>query len=210
MKPKTLKPKKCKYCKFVFEPKTPLQFVCSQKCAIEYAKSKQRLKVEKEWKTEKKDLKERLKTHSDHLKDLEKVINRLIRIIDKGHSCISCNGTRPDQAGHLHSVGSSPELRFNLENIWNQDAHCNKHKHGNLLKYLDGIKRLYGEEYEDYLLHELPLKYKSLKLSVPEIQDAVKKVKEIIKELEKLDLTYTIKQRRLLRVKYNKIIGIYN
>ena len=43
--PKGLNKRKCKNCGLVFQKKTPLQFVCSVSCSIEYAKKQNRKKV---------------------------------------------------------------------------------------------------------------------------------------------------------------------
>lgn len=183
MKPKILKPKKCKYCKFEFQPKRPLESVCSQKCAIEYAKAKQRLKVEKEWKTEKKDLKERLKTHSDHLKELQVIFNKYIRLRDKDKPCISCGRALKGKydAGHFYSVGSYPNLRFNENNVHGQCVHCNQHNHGAMIEYNLRLPERIGQYAYDELerTRNVPLK-----LTVPEILELKKLYKDKIKTLQ--------------------------
>ena len=72
---------------------------------------------------EKRERKESIKTKSDYLKELQTIVNRIVRIIDTGKGCISCSHgwsepwTRQQHAGHRLSVGSCPELRFNFNNI---------------------------------------------------------------------------------------------
>ena len=150
-----------------------------------------------------------MKTRTDHLKDLEKEINKTIRIIDKGHPCISCRGNKTPQAGHLHSVKAAPQLRFHLENIWIQDTYCNVHKSGNQLKYLEGIAAIYGKEYADYIQYDLIRTVKELKMTESEIIEVVKIVRNKNKELIALDEYYSDKERVSMRKVLNKYFGIY-
>jgi len=176
---KPVKPKKCRECSEMFEPKHRLQVVCCLDCAIKYGK---KLK-EKKWKKEKAEIKERLKTHSEHLQELQVIFNTYIRLRDTGSRCISCDVklTGKFDAGHYYSVGAYPNLRFNENNVHGQCVHCNQHKHGNLIEY--GIRlpeRIGGEAYNDLMLS----RQHSLKLSIPEIQVLKIKYKERIKMLK--------------------------
>jgi len=127
----------CKNCKCKFEPQyNSLQSVCSFECSIELTKKNQKKKAQKEWNKEKKKRKEALKTKSDHLKELQVLFNKWIRLRDKGNNCISCNKPcKKENAGHYRSVGGNPELRFEPLNVHLQCEYCNTYQHGNLIEY---------------------------------------------------------------------------
>lgn len=118
--------KKCKACKAPFVPKySTTQQVCSLGCSMAYLedkKKKQKKESAKAWVKEKRTIKQRLKTHSDHLKDLQRIFNRYIRLRDKDEPCISCKATTSNiwDAGHFRAVGSHPELRFEELNVHKQ------------------------------------------------------------------------------------------
>lgn len=154
---------KCKLCKIKFEAVRPLQQVCSYKCAIEHKKAQDK----KKWQKEKKQIKENLKTLSDHIKELQIIFNKYIRLRDKNKNCISCdkfNGGN-EQAGHYRSVGSCPELRFNEFNVNGQCVRCNMHLHGNQINYRKGLIKKYGIE----KVLELEKKHNPRKYTIPEI-----------------------------------------
>ena len=78
---------RCKVCKDKFEPKYFLQKVCLEpSCILEWSKKVK----DKEWKAEKKELKDKLKTYSDHVKELQVIVNKYVRLRDKDKGCISC------------------------------------------------------------------------------------------------------------------------
>jgi len=158
-----LKEKKCKYCKGVFTPFRILQSVCSFECSIYESKEKADRKKAKEWRKEKQKRKEALKTNSDYVKELQTIFNKFIRLRDKGKTCISCpkllgvptftdtvldlyydGSSKKYDAGHYYSTGSYPELRFNELNVHGQCVHCNQHKRGNLIEYLEGLQTRIG------------------------------------------------------------------
>jgi len=76
---------KCKNCGAVFEPQRIGQKVCSMVCAINLSKQSEEKKEQKEWKTKKKVLIEESKKLSDYQKELQKEINTIIRLLDRGH-----------------------------------------------------------------------------------------------------------------------------
>lgn len=173
--------KKCKECGKLFMPKvTTTQQVCSWQCAILYTEAQK----EKAWRKEKRERVDVLKSHSEHLKDLQIVFNRFIRLRDKTKGCISCGrslGVKYD-AGHFYSVGRAPELRFDEDNVHAQCVHCNRHLHGNLIEYREGlIERIGMERFE-----ALRGKYgNAVKLSVDDIKSERKKYMAKIRELKK-------------------------
>ena len=205
--PNTFKPKKCKVCKEVFTPVQSLQSVCGYKCAISHAKE---VKY-KQQRAKDKKTRESLKSNSDYLKKLQKEINTIVRLIDKGSQCISTLKPLNDKfdAGHLYSVGSNPALRFHLDNIHAQSVYANQYLSGDQINYINGLIDVYGKCYKDYALN-LKSVYKVLKLSQDELKEKITIARQIVRELKVLDLQYPPKVRIKLRKKYNERLGIYN
>lgn len=169
----------CKTCKTKFKPiYSSVQMCCSPKCAIEYDK---KLK-QKSWNKEKKVLKDKLKTYSDHVKELQVIVNKYVRLRDKDKGCISCGTplTGKYDAGHYYSCGSYPELRFNTDNIHGQCVHCNQWKHGNLIEYTKRLPLRIGE----VKFHSLEVKaHIQQKYSIPELIEMKVIYKDKIKKL---------------------------
>ena len=137
----------CKNCGKKFEPQyNKVQQVCSFECSIELAKNKIKKKQSKDWNKEKSKRKEALKTNADYVRELQKIFNTYIRERDKNKPCISCNKVLSGKfdAGHYYSVGSYPELRFHEDNVHGQCVHCNQHKRGNLIDYLECLHTRIG------------------------------------------------------------------
>lgn len=173
--------KTCKVCKVKFEPKySSLQLVCSAKCAYEYGKKQ----VEKKNKEAKKEAKEKLLTHKDYLKMLQVVFNTYIRFRDKDKPCISCEKPTKSKvdASHYYSVGGYPNVRFDEMNVHKSCVFCNRHLHGNIHGYTDGLIKRIGET-EFTLLRERAYQM-PLKLSIPEIKEKIIYYKLKIKELK--------------------------
>jgi hypothetical protein len=173
-----MRKKKCKVCKTVFQPIRPLQMVCSAACGYEYAK----LQKQKAWNKEKKERKEKLMTRSDWMNLAQKTFNAYIRERDKDRRCISCgtyNGKM--NAGHYMSVGSTPELRFNEDNVQKQCERCNSYLSGNLVNYrIELIDRIGLERVEALEQKNHP----PLKMTVDEIKNLIKIYKEKTKALK--------------------------
>jgi len=171
--------KTCKICKEDFEPIRPLQTTCSYKCALDYSRGK----IAKEVKAENKVKKERLKTKGQHLKELQIIFNKFIRLRDKGKNCISCDAKIKGNghASHFFSVGSNPALRFNENNAHCSCEYCNTYLHGNLYEYSIRLPERIGErEYQKLLAS----KGEKLHLSIPEIEMLKTIYKNKIKDLE--------------------------
>jgi len=170
--------KTCKICLKEFEPSKPLQVTCSYSCALDYARGKMAKKVKKENKV----IKERIKTKSQHLKELQTIFNRFIRTRDLLLPCISCgdkiNGTA--HASHFFSVGSHPALRFNEDNCHSSCEQCNTHLHGNLLEYSMRLPDRIGQDNYDKLFSMRGIKKQ---YSIPEIEELKLNYKNKIKEL---------------------------
>ena len=146
---------------------------------------------------------------------LQKEINKLAKLIDAKcglTTCICCGrdfGKQTD-AAHYHSVGSNSSLRFHLENIWSSSSYCNNYSNTHLTGYFERLKDLFGESYRDYVVNELPLKCKSIKLSAKDIHEKLVLVRKLIRNFEKdNEGTFGFPDLIFKRNHYNKIIGIY-
>jgi len=179
-----LKNRKCKNCKQEFKQLRPLQYLCGHSCALEYAKGKTKQKQDdkiKKINKEVRELKEKLKTKSDYLKELQVVFNQWVRLRDKYEVCISCQKPpKKRNAGHYRSVGSSPELRFEPLNVNLQCEFCNTYQHGNLIPYRQNLIKKIGIDKVEWLesYHE-PKHY-----SIPELIIMKSEYKEKIKKIK--------------------------
>lgn len=157
---------RCKKCKQKFEAKFFNQKFCKSNndCLTAEAMHllEQKKKADKKnWQKEKKVIKEKLKTKSDWLKEVQTLFNRYIRERDKNNNCISCGKKgKKINAGHYRSVGGSPELRFEELNCHVQCEYCNTYLHGNLINYRINLIKKIGIEKVEWLegVHE-PKRY---------------------------------------------------
>ena len=144
---KPIKKKLCKVCKELYQPIRPLQSVCSPNCAWDHAKTVR----EKAERKETKELKVKLKTKAEWLKEAQAIFNQFIRLRDKDAPCISCQRHHTGQyhAGHYKTTGAHPELRFNEFNVHKQCAPCNNHLSGNIINYrINLVKKIGLDEVE--------------------------------------------------------------
>jgi len=207
-----MKQKTCKICKVKFEPIKPLQQVCSPACAILLAE-KNKGKNEKREKTKiKRELIESAKTISSYRKELQIIVNKIVREIDAGFNCISSGRhyKTNDQAGHYYSVGAYPSLRFNLHNIYSQSVADNLYKSGNPIGYTKGLIREFGEEWIK-IITQLPEEYRSIKLTKEDLKECIVNAKDFLKAVQEFKQSNTItKSHRIyLRNQGNQMIGIY-
>jgi hypothetical protein len=145
-------------------------------------KTEQEKKKQKEWNKEKKVRKEKLKTRSDYLKELQTVFNKWVRLRDQGNVCISCQKeAKKENAGHYRSVGGTPALRFHEENCWLQCEYCNTFLHGNLIEYRKNLIKKIGVDKVDWLEGS----HEPLKLTIPELIIMKEEYKERIRSYER-------------------------
>lgn len=92
-----------------------------------------------------------MKTRSEWLKEAQAAVNAYVRERDRDLPCVSCGRHHEGQyhAGHYRSVGSCPELRFDVRQIQKQCAPCNNHLSGNLLNYRPELIRRMGQAVVD-------------------------------------------------------------
>tara|TARA_R100000951_G_scaffold110853_1_gene109191 strand:- start:3351 stop:3881 length:531 start_codon:yes stop_codon:yes gene_type:complete len=175
---------RCKNCKEKFTPKRFNWKYCDKdichNIGVKELVSKVRTQKKKQQRKETKQARERIKTKSDWLKDLQVVFNKFIRLRDSGLNCISCNKPpKKKNAGHYRSVGANPELRFTELNCHLQCEHCNTYLHGNLINYRINLINKIGVDQ----VEKLESSHDPVHLSIPEIQEKIKQYKQKIKEI---------------------------
>lgn len=204
---------KNKFCKEKFTPVNDGQVVHQYSCGIEYAKQLREKKEKQEGKDRRKNIKvmkEEIMSYSKWQARLQPEINLIARLIDYGQPCISCNKyTGKLNGGHYHSQGGNAMIRFNLHNIFLQNFFCNHHKSANIKGFNKGLVEMYGTEYKEYVEFTLVREYRSVKPSIPELQDAIKISRAIVRRLKADPEIRTSKERMKLRAELNKEIGIY-
>ena len=152
--PKAPKPKKCRCCKAPFVPARPMQVACSPVCALKLAE-KQRDKADRAKKAEDRKItrqvKEKLKTRRDWMREAQVAFNAFVRARDAGRNCICCCRRLGNDAvggaydcGHYRSVGSAPHLRFDERNAHGQTKQCNRWGSGRAVDYRIGLIRRIG------------------------------------------------------------------
>lgn len=207
----SLNKRNCKHCGVNFQKEKPLQYCCSVKCSIAYAKVQETNKKYKDWLHRKGDLKKSLETKSDVIKTLQGLINELIRLIDYGQLCISSQRTPLKQnAGHFHSVGAHPKLRFNLFNIFLQSEKDNSYLSGNQLNYMINLGNIFGETVKEQIIG-LPLKCENINLDIDDLKEAIEKTRQCIKMHKQEYTGVKLKHRERLSIRqlYQKKIGLY-
>ncbi len=137
---KPLKPKKCRWCKELFQPANSMQVVCDYKCGIKLAESKRIAKESQVLRVAHNEAKKRIKDNDRPywIKRAQIAFNGWIRARDTGLPCISCDcpdGKGKRNAGHYRPAGVNAALRFEPDNCHGQCERCNTSLSGNLIPY---------------------------------------------------------------------------
>lgn len=206
-------PKKCKNCGDPFLPKySSFEKYCGKEdCRIKYAlevvekqKQAQKKQAEKKWKEQKAVLKEKT---SNWKHKLQVEVNKIVRLIDKDLPCLARKKGGKMAAGHIFSRGSNPTIRYNLHNIHRQNTQSNHFQNDDgLLR--EGLVNEYGQNYMNFIseLRTTPqLHYKEF-----EYREFTYVAQKIALSLSKLNLTYSLENRILLRNKINEELAIYD
>lgn len=179
---------KCRSCRADFIKDFPNDVCCSYQCKVAYAtkkanqardirKAKDRKRIQAE--------KIKMKTLSDWHKDLQSVVNRIVRELDKGLPCIikGRQFNRMD-ASHYYSRGACPHLRYCVWNIHMGNTHSNRYRGGEVLQMADGIIDRYGQKVLDHLASHKG-KYEGMKWTIEQIRhDLLPKCRKILKRLK--------------------------
>lgn len=172
----------CKSCKLEYEPMYHNGILVSRFC-IPCLTKKGRIKQKTEWKKEKAIIKEKIKTKSDYMRELQKTFNKYIRLRDLGKPCISCGKPLRQKydAGHCYSVGAYPNLRFNEDNVHGQCVACNQHKHGNVSEYMINLPKRIGYDRYGALLD---MRKNAQNYTIYDVKELIEVYKEKIKKIE--------------------------
>ncbi len=201
MKPKK---KKCKVCKTEFEQFNSLVSWCSPACGYKLSQEKLKDKKAKEWKAEKKQLREKLTNWKSKFQD---EINKIVRLIDKDLPCLARKTGGQMHAGHVFARGGNQTIRYNLHNIHRQCARSNHFQNDDgLLR--EGLIEEYGSDYMNFIseLRKTP----ALNISNLEYKELYYKAKKIVLKLKKADLNYSLDNRIIIRNKINKELAVYS
>jgi hypothetical protein len=166
---------KCKICKKESEFEC-----CSVEHAIMYVEKKKKI----EWNKRKAEMKESLESKSELMNRVQKDFNTFIRYRDVGKDCISCDTilTMSNMnAGHFYDT-KVELLRFDELNVHGQCIQCNKHFHGNLIKYRIKLEKRIGTYFLHRLDNQSDSKFRFSKLEIKRIHENIKKELKIIKK----------------------------
>jgi hypothetical protein len=186
--PSRIKPKKCRVCGNEYLPYMTTQVCCmSYECQVTYATAHALKSQEKRVKADRKETREKkqaLKTRSQWMKETQSEVNRYVRLRDKNLPCISCGRFHDGQyhAGHYRTVGSAPELRFEVSNIHKQCAPCNNHLSGNLINYRKGLVQKIGIEAVEWIEG----KHEARHYTIDDLKAIKAKYKTLCRELMQL------------------------
>jgi hypothetical protein len=175
---------KCKICKEPFVKIRPIQPTCKNyDCMVAFAKNVAEKAITKKKNAQTKVLKEKIKTLSDYLKELQVVFNKYICLRDKGNPCISCNATNYTvSCGHYFPSGKYKSVTFDEDNCHSQCWYnCNSKLSGNLIEYRVGLIKKIGLE-RLQLLEKRARQHKQW--TKHEIQELIIIYKQKIKELK--------------------------
>jgi len=185
-----MKNKKCKvpYCRAIFEPRTPLQSVCSPKCAGIWAgilREKKELLQKKEARKEYREAKLKMKRRGEWKSDAQDIINLWIKLRDYFEPCISCGKHRNAyDAGHYLARSIRPELAFHEDNIHKQCVYCNNYNKGvGSAGYRPNLIKKIGIEKVEELEKPHPPAHHTIEFYQGIISTYKQKIKERKKEL---------------------------
>lgn len=204
-----MKQPKCKTCKQPFDRIKSIQSRCIS-CTIQRAKELEAKVRTQKAKVQKAEMKESIKSLSDYKNDLQREVNLIARLIDQDCPCVSSGRSSGKMSGgHRWACGGWDNLRFNLMNIWIQSFHDNHHLSGNPSGYDKFLKE--AGIYE--LVMDLNVTYPMMRWKDYDIKEKIVIARQIVKELKEANQVDSLPRktdlRIELRVKYNKLLGIY-
>jgi Bacteriophage Lambda NinG protein len=176
----TLKHRRCKWCKSFFAPERNGMIVCSPECGLEYGRKLKQKTISREVKEKKKKLKENDRRFL--LKRAQAEFNSYIRTRDVNQPCISCGALNKTwDSGHFRSVGATPHLRFDENNVHKQCVKCNKWNSGNHVAYrlnlivrigLQAVEELENDNHPKHYTNEDLIEiYKTYKQKLKELRN---------------------------------------
>lgn len=135
--------------------------------------------------------------------------NELIRIVDKGCGCIATRRTTGQmQAGHYIHAGVNKTISINAHNIFVQSMESNHFRSGDVIKYQDGIRTVFGENYFNFVesLKACP----ALHLTKIELMQAYEIILRLRREYKKEEYQFLSPLERIeMRNEINSELGLY-
>jgi len=196
---------RCKHCQTKFEPKTFLQKYClnGDECMTAFRAST-KIIYEKEVKARHKEI----KIKNTNWKDVvQRDVQKIARLIDKGLPCLAIGLHAKMQGGHVWAKGHYTEMRFNLHNIHRQCAQSNTYRSDDSL-----MREKLSEEYGvDYGLFVDNLRNKEIPKISNEAFRAIHLVcLMVIDRLSTESATAQPNERILARNRVNEDLAIYD
>lgn len=142
-------------------------------------------------------------------KVLQPVVNEIVRLIDYEQPCIASGVTWGKfSAGHFTSVGSNRLIALNLHNIHIQAYHSNGPQGGQPIEYLLGLKKVYSEEYAEFILSLRSYK-RQMKFNKADFEKAYSIATGIRSKMKKNPVVNNAAKRIELRNDINLLLGLY-
>ena len=164
-------------------------------------------KVEKETKTKELVKKKKLYDNVTNWKnEFQKKINKIVRLIDNGLTCLAREKGGQIHAGHIYARGGNQYIRYNLHNIHRQNAQSNHFQNDDgLLR--DGVVREYGLDYMEFItsLKQTP----KPNYTNDDFQNFTENARKIVSRLKKDNLKYSLEKRLVIRNEINLELGFY-
>jgi len=176
----------------------------SMECAIDYSRQKAQKTIkrkkavkEKESRAKSRADKNKVKSYSAKMSELQDVFNELRRyeeflwFHERGLEpyCISC--LKPlgnDQwcCGHFRTVGARSDLRFDKRNTYLQhNVRCNRHLSGDVENYKKGLAHRFGEDEAKEIISYTSIRQEVKKISDEEIRELKKQWRTKVREIKK-------------------------
>tara|TARA_R110000772_G_scaffold35637_4_gene85770 strand:+ start:6376 stop:7068 length:693 start_codon:yes stop_codon:yes gene_type:complete len=144
--------------------------------------------------------------NQDWSKKLQTEINKIVRTIDKGLTCLARKYRGQMHAGHVYARGGNSTIKYNLHNIHRQCSQSNRNQNDDgLLR--EGLVNEYGQSYMDFIseLRRTP----SLTFNNVEYRELTEKARVVLKSLTDADKIYTKSERIEMRNRINLELKIY-
>ncbi len=134
----------CKVCSKPFLRLLSTQSVCSVRCAAKVPKIARKAEIAARKVT--RAQREAVKPRGKWMAEAQAAFNAWCRARDAHLPCISCERMHDGSwdCGHYLTTGARPELRFHEQNAARQCVPCNRHLHGNLIRYRAGLVKRIG------------------------------------------------------------------
>ena len=129
MRQKVQQEKSCKVCHKPFKPFKSTAVVCSYRCAIKYAKRKEKAKKQK--------VRDNVVKYSKLMAEAKAAFQKWVRKRDEHLPCISCGKMTAEQwdGGHYRKAEIYRGVIFHEWNVNRQCSYCNRYLHGAEVEY---------------------------------------------------------------------------